>query len=73
MQSKQPKKESEVEEHVLDMNIPQPELNGHAWMQRGTQLICQSCPFTHASFLPPSHQLYGMSDDGTPLIRRIQL
>lgn len=54
-------------------DLPQPELVGHAWRQRGTELICESCPFTHASYIPPDLQLYGIDAKGYPMIRKIQL
>lgn len=49
--------------------MPQPELTGHAWRQRGTELICESCPFTHSSYIPPNKELYGISEKGYPMIR----
>jgi hypothetical protein len=30
-----------------------------------------SCPFTHATFIPVGYQLYGIDDDGKPMIRKI--
>ena len=52
-------------------DMPKPELAGHAWRQRGTELICESCPFTHASYIPPDKQLYGIDERGYPMIRTI--
>lgn len=52
-------------------DMPQPELSGHAWRQRGTELVCESCPFAHSSYIPPTHQLYGISDKGYPMFRKI--
>lgn len=52
--------------------MPQPQLNGHAWRQRGTELICESCPFTHSSYIPPHLQLYGIDENGYPMIRQIK-
>lgn len=54
-------------------DMPQPELAGHAWRQRGTELICESCPFTHASYIPPPYQLYGINDKGFPMIRKLKV
>ena len=51
--------------------LPQPQLTGHQWRQQGTALVCQSCPFTHGSHLEPGYQLYGIDDDGTPMLRKI--
>lgn len=53
-------------------DMPKPELAGHAWRQRGTELICESCPFTHASYIPPDYQLFGIDDKGMPMIRRLK-
>jgi len=69
MQSQQPNQEAS---NGFDLNsIPKPELSGHAWRQQGTMLICQSCPFTHASHLPVGYQLYGIDERGYPLIRKV--
>lgn len=74
MQSNQSSKsETPKEESSVDLSeIPQPQLTGHSWRQRGTQLICESCPFTHSSYIPPEYQLYGIGEDGLPLIRKIE-
>lgn len=53
-------------------SLPKPELSGHAWIQRGTMLVCQSCQFEHASFLEPGYQLYGIDPQGLPMIRKIK-
>lgn len=60
--------------------LPKPELSGHAWVQRGTQLVCQSCTFPHSSAildekgLPnPDWQLVGLKEDGTPIFRKLDL
>jgi hypothetical protein len=76
MQSKQPKQNNEESEVVNEINldsIPQPQLTGHMWLQRGTLLTCESCPFSHASYIPPDYQLYGIDDNGYPLIRKIEV
>lgn len=51
--------------------IPQPTLQGHMWRQEGSQLICQSCTFKHSTFIEPGYQLYGIDDNGRPMIKRI--
>lgn len=74
MQSKQSSQQNEpLEVSSVDLSeIPQPQLTGHSWRQRGTQLTCESCPFTHSSYIPPEYQLYGIGTDGLPLIRKIE-
>lgn len=73
-QSSQSNEKENKEEAYVDLNeLPQPHLTGHTWRQRGTLLMCESCPFTHASFIPPEYQLYGIDDKGLPLIRRIDI
>lgn len=58
--------------YVIDLDkLPQATLQGHMWRQEGTQLKCMSCPFTHATFIPVGYQLYGIDDDGKPMIRKI--
>lgn len=54
-------------------NMPQATLQGHMWRQEGTQLICQSCSFKHATFIEPGYQLYGITDQGEPQIREINV
>lgn len=49
--------------------IPQATLQGHMWRQEGTQLKCMSCSFQHATFIEPGYQLYGIDDEGKPMIR----
>lgn len=71
-----PVAQTEVNDHetIATFNLddmPQPELAGHAWRQRGTELVCESCPFTHASYIPPDLQLYGIDDNGYPMIRKL--
>lgn len=58
---------------------PKPELTGHAWVQRGMQLICQSCTFNHSTVILDDKgmpavdwQLIGLKDDGTPVFRQIK-
>ena len=74
MQSKQPSQSNEHEEvSKFDLTeIPQPQLTGHQWRQQGTLLTCQSCPFTHASHIPPDYQLVGIDDQGMPKIRKLE-
>lgn len=58
--------------YALDLTqIPEATLQGHMWRQEGTQLICQSCPFRHATFIEPGYQLYGIDDQGKPMVRKI--
>lgn len=58
----------------LDLsNLPQATLQGHMWRQEGTQLICQSCSFKHATFIEPGYQLYGLDEKGAPMIRKIEV
>lgn len=70
--AKKENEESEVSSVNLD-ELPQPQLTGHLWQQRGTALICESCPFTHMSYIPPEYQLYGIDDNGYPKFRKIQV
>ena len=65
-------KENKGDAYEINLDeLPQPQLTGHQWRQQGTALVCQSCPFTHGSHLEPGYQLYGIDDDGTPMIRKI--
>jgi hypothetical protein len=74
MPSNQPNEIEESNELSISFDdLPQPELSGHAWRQQGTALICESCPFSHASFIPPEYQLYGINEKGEPMIRPIKV
>lgn len=74
MQSPQPKdSEQEIVSEIDLSTLPKPELAGHGWKQQGSMLICETCPFTHTSFLPsPEYQLYGIGEDGLPLIKKLE-
>ena len=61
-------------EYVVDLEkLPKATLSGHMWRQEGTQLICQSCTFKHGTFIEPGYQLYGIDDNGSPMIRKISV
>lgn len=65
---------NEKEESEFNLNeIPRVELTGHLWVQRGAQIICDSCPFKHSSYLPPGYQLYGTDKEGLPIIKKLEL
>lgn len=56
-----------------------PGLNGHAWIQRGAQLVCQSCTFQHTTAIldkdgipTTDYMLVGLKPDGTPIFRRVK-
>ena len=69
-----PENEEKEAEYVVNLDeLPKPELSGHQWLQMGTQLICQSCPFTHATYIEVGYQLYGIDDKGIPMIRKIEV
>lgn len=71
-QSNQPKEVNDTVLSSINLNdIPRPDLSGHAWIQRGAELSCKSCPFEHTSYLPPQYQLYGIQEDGIPKLRKI--
>lgn len=42
----------------------------HAWIQRGWNIICTSCEYTHASSIPVTKQLVGVKD-GKPILTDI--
>jgi len=45
----------------------------HHWRQKGNQLICNSCPFPHATFIPRDKRMIGEMADGTPIFEDCQL
>lgn len=80
MQYKQSNNRGQANEEIKEessefdlASLPKPELTGHAWVQRGTMLVCQSCQFEHGNHIDPGYQLYGMDEKGYPLIRKIDV
>lgn len=72
MPSQAPKNDVK-QESEFDLNdLPQVQLTGHQWIQQGAQIICRSCPFEHASYVPPGYQLYGTDERGLPLIKKLE-
>lgn len=48
------------------------QMQGHAWRQRGTEVYCESCPFSHAFYLPPGMILQGTDEDGKPILTKVK-
>jgi hypothetical protein len=46
-------------------------MSAHSWIQRGTEVTCESCPFRHSFYLEPGHILKGIDNDGKPIIDNI--
>lgn len=46
-------------------------MQGHHWIQRGTVVSCETCPFHHSFYLQPGYILKGIDDDGKPILDRI--
>lgn len=44
---------------------------GHRWRQRGTTIVCTSCPFEHARSIEPNKRLVAISDIGEPILRDV--
>jgi hypothetical protein len=47
-------------------------MSAHSWMQQGTEIICDSCPFKHSFYLEPGQILKGIDEEGMPIIDKIQ-
>lgn len=76
MTNNEPTQSEQIKEetYVTDLDtLPQPQLTGHQWLQIGSMLQCDSCPFKHTQFIPPEYQLYGIDEKGIPLIRKIEI
>lgn len=52
-------------------SIEAPSLHGHAWVQMGFQLICQSCTHEHAILLRPGYMYQGNDEEGKPIVKKI--
>jgi hypothetical protein len=46
-------------------------MSAHSWIQRGTQVICSSCPFNHSFYLEPGQILKGVDEKGMPIIDKV--
>lgn len=46
-------------------------MQGHSWMQRGTQVVCESCPFSHGFYIEPGKILKGIDENGNPIIDNV--
>jgi cytochrome c1 len=46
-------------------------MQGHSWIQRGTEIICESCPFKHGFYVEPEKRLVGIDENGNPIIDKI--
>jgi len=46
-------------------------MQGHSWMQQGTEVYCESCPFRHSFYVEPGYVLKGIDESGNPLIDKI--
>lgn len=58
--------------HEFDFStIETPSLLGHAWVQMGMQLICQSCQREHAVFLRPGFHYQGNDEKGKPILKKV--
>lgn len=70
---------SEIEEVLAELGIApehyetplsevvealKPNMRGHGWRQRGTEVYCTTCPFEHGFTVPPGTQLVGVDDTG---------
>ena len=52
-------------------SMTKPNLAGHSWRQQGPYIICKTCPIEHALFIGMDHQLIGLNDDGSPILKKI--
>jgi len=46
-------------------------MQGHTWIQQGTEVSCESCPFKHSFYLEPGLILKGIHENGNPIIDKI--
>jgi hypothetical protein len=47
-------------------------MQGHNWIQYGTQVRCDTCPFNHGFYIEPGKILKGIDNQGYPIIDNIQ-
>lgn len=48
-------------------------MQGHNWIQYGTEVVCDTCPFRHSFYLAPGNILKGIDEDGKPIIDKISI
>lgn len=61
--------EKELEE-IRRSALVKAQTASHAWIQRGWNIICTSCEYTHACSIPTTKQLVGVKD-GKPILTDI--
>ena len=68
----QPDAPKDLYSHEFNLDaIPEIPLTGHQWIQMGNELKCTSCPFAHGTYIASDYQLYGIDEDGKPMIRKV--
>ena len=70
-QADKPKEIEEIHQEFDLDSIELPPLEGHAWIQMGNQLICQSCSREHGIFLRPGYMYFGNDKKGLPIIKKL--
>lgn len=74
------KENSEITPESLELSNEQIEkmwqdakasMQGHSWIQRGTEITCESCPFKHGFYVEPGNILKSIDEDGNPVIDKI--
>ena len=45
----------------------------HLWRQYGNYIICESCPFRHATFIGNDKLLERFDENGQPIFKKIEI
>ena len=68
--------ESEVDKTLAEVDVTklksQVKLSGHGWKQRGTQIICTTCPLQHGFYIKPGLMLTGIDENGEPKFEKVK-
>lgn len=68
-----PSHEAHGTQEELERKFAENRTHGHIWQQRGSFVVCTSCPFEHSFSVPTSKILKGTDEKGMPILESIQI
>lgn len=67
-----PKHADHLNEDQMEAMVEKQKTNEHAWVQRGNDVYCQSCPHRHGGYCLPNQLLSGTDEaTGMPVFKTI--
>lgn len=68
-----PSHEAHGTQEELDKAFENNRAKGHLWQQRGSFVVCTSCPFEHSFAIPTNKILKGTDEKGMPILGDIEI